>query len=243
MNNITVCLYSTTRGHWGRKDCYLKTIQDLNSHGDIFSQKLAHIKVSPGEEDFGDQMEFNFKNFGFEVIKTIGEWKHFSGSHSVEQLKDIFTLTEKVIYPYIFHLEDDFYIKPINNSLSNFLNEAKNLLNKDDILQVRIPRFESDFEHYKSLDKIGSYFRQGEIYSLNPNLVKLSDLQIILNSIAYKQDLILPLLEKQQLNVELLFAQIGRQLKGEKPFWSFDGKNIRALHIGTKEGEEDKLPV
>ncbi len=238
---ITICLYSTTKGHWEKKDCYLKTIRDLETHGDIFSQKLAHIKVSPGQENLADKMEKDFNCYGFEVFKTIGEWRHFSGSHALEQLKDIFTLTEKVALPYLFHLEDDFILRSLNNSkLESFLEESINLLNKDDILQVRIPRFKSDYEHYKTLDKVGSYFRQGEIYSLNPHLVKLKDLQIILNSIAAQQDLIIPFLEKQQLNVELLFAQIGRQLRGEKPFWSFNGENIRALHIGN-QFQDDQL--
>ncbi len=244
LDNLTLCLYSTTKGHWDIKNRYLETIKDLNNYELNFAEKIAHIKITPGDEDLANQMEKDFVEYGFRVLKTVGEWKHFHGSHSIEQLKDIFTVYLEVKTDFIFHLEDDWLIRPLNDNFQAYLEQAMNLIqNNPNILQVRIPRHPNEFEHYKTIEKVDDNFnRQKEVYSLNPHVVFKKTLEIFLASIYHQQKQIIPLLDAQQLNAELLFAEIGKQLsKEDKPYWSFSEKNIRALHIGSKLGEEDKL--
>lgn len=240
MENLTVCIYSVSNGHWDKKDCYLRTIQDLETHNIKFGNKIAHIKIRPGEEEFAAEMESNFIKYGYKVLKTVANWKRWHGSHSIEQLNDIFKVSAHVNTNYILHLEDDWVLRPLKNDLQFWLLKSIELLeNNLDILQVRIPRQINEFEHFKTMEKVDeNWKKQNEIFSLNPHIIRKKDLEIILNTVAVNQDWIIPNLKEQRLNVELLFAEIGRQYKGEKPFWSHSSENIRAFHIGNKDFDD-----
>jgi hypothetical protein len=255
MNSLTLCLYSVSNGHWSSKDCYLRTIQDLETHKVNFADKIVHIKIRPGEEEFAETMEKDFIKYGYRVLKTVADWRRWHGSHSVEQLKDIFTVFNEIKTDYIFHLEDDWKIKPISNTLEFWLEQSINLLKSNsEVLQVRIPRQINEFEHFKSMEKVDdSWKKQGELFSLNPHIIKKRDLSIILQYILASKDQILPFLRNQQMNVEMLFAEIGKRLQvgfnpekyniisnNIKPFWSHSSENIRALHIGNN-GPDDTL--
>lgn len=241
-DDLTLCVYSTTRGHWGRKNCYFRTIQDLDIYNLEFFDKIAHIKVSPGDEDLAEEMEENFFEFGYKVLKSAGAWKHWDGSHSVEQLKDIFKVVQNVKSNFVAHLEDDWALRPLNNNLNFYLEKSIELLRTNpEALQVRIPRHADDPNHYKTMVKYDEdWNRQDEIFSLNPHVISRADLEIICSTVFHNQESIIPLLNAQNLNVELLFASIGRQLKNQYCFWSHAPENIRALHIGN-EFEDDKL--
>lgn len=241
MKNLTVCLYSVSNGHWQSRDCYLRTIQDLETHNIDFGDKIANIKIRPGEEEFARTMEQDFINYGYRVLKTVADWKRWHGSHAVEQLKDIFTVFNEVKTEYVFHLEDDWKLLPIKNNLEFYLQESINLLkNNNKVMQVRIPRQINEFEHFKTMEKVDeNWKKQGELFSLNPHIISRTDLEMLAGYTKMELKVVLPLLEKQQLNVELLFASIGNQLKAfNKPFWSHSSENIRALHIGNKDFDD-----
>lgn len=243
MDNLTVCIYAVSNGHWDKKDCYLRTITDLESHKVNFADKIAHIKIRPGEEEFADIMEKDFISFGYRVLKTVSPWKRWHGSHAVEQLKDIFTVFNETHSEFIFHVEDDWVLRPLYQNLEFWLKKSIELLETNpEVIQVRIPRQINEFEHFKSMEKVdGNWKKQGELFSLNPHIIKRADLEKVLINVISYQEKIIPMLENQQLNVELLFADFGRMLRPSgKPFWSHSSENIRALHIGNN-GPDDSL--
>lgn len=241
MENLTVCIYSVANGHWDKTDCYRRTIEDLEKHNVKFADKIAHIKIRPGEENFAEIMEKDFVSFGYRVLKTVDNWKRWDGSHHIGMLKDIFTVFNEVNTEWILNLEDDWKLKPLYNNLEFWLNQAIELLKSNkEVIQVRVPRQINEFEHFKTMEKVdGNWKKQGELFSLNPHIINRHDLAKILTNVMAHQDKILQMFSQGQSNVELLFAQFGRLIKGiEKPFWSYSSENIRALHIGNRDFDD-----
>ena len=242
MDNLTVCIYSVSNGHWQDKFCYRRTIEDLESHKINFADKIAHIKIRPGEKSFAEIMESDFKKYGYRVLKTVEEWKRWDGSHHTGQLRDIFTVFDEIKTDWILHLEDDFKLLPLYNNLEFWLNQSIELLKSNkEVIQVRVPRQIDEFPHFKTMEKVdGNWKKQGELFSLNPHIINRHDLYKILVNVMAHQDQILQMFSRGKLNVELLFADFARQIKGGKPMWSHSSENIRALHIGNN-GPDDTL--
>lgn len=241
MNNLTLCLYSVSNGHWNSRDCYLRTIEDLESHNIKFGDKIAHIKIRPGEEDFAETMYGNFIDYGYRVLTTVEPWKRWDHSHHTGQLKDIFTVFKEIKTDYIFHVEDDWVIRPLKDqNLEFYLKKSIELLESNkNVIQVRIPRQINELDHFKSMEIVDeNWKKQSEIFSLNPHIISYKNLLEILTNVAMNQPIISNMFKAGQLNVELLFAEIIRQIKGGKSLWSHSSENIRALHIGNKDFDD-----
>lgn len=240
MNNLTLCLYSVSNGHWSKKDCYLRTIKDLDNYNIDFYDKVAHIKIRPGEEGFANVMEKDFIGYGYRVIKTISPWRRWDSSHHIGQLQDIFTVFNDIKSKHILHMECDWLLRPLNNNLQYYLQESINLLESDKgVLQVRIPRQIDEFPHFKTMEQVDkNWKKQNEIFSLNPHVIQHDVLRIFLKWAAENQVQITQMFESGQLNVELLFAHFARTLVPGKPLWSHSSENIRALHIGNKDFDD-----
>jgi len=243
----TLLFFTTTRGHFERKDIYKTTLQDLNNQSLFFEDAIVHSKVSSNELDFyNNEQRPDLQSFRLfkKCLFTVDNWSHFQPSHALGQLKDIIKSIKQVRTEFIFHLEDDWLLYSDKNTISYFFNQAIELLKSGkDVMQVRIPRHKDEQNHYKTIEKLGDvYNRQGEIWSFNPNICRTRDVQIICNLIEKNWQSIEQSINAGQINAELLFTQIARNLSLEnKPFYSFNPEFIRCLHIGTKEGEEDKI--
>jgi len=244
---ISLLFATTTKGHFDRRYIYSSTLQDWEAqkHLDIFSYKRAHIKN--GKEDANwtaEGMREDILSYDFnEVLITEGNFKHFDASHSIGQLQDIGTLIENIPTPYIFFLEDDFLVRAKNNNLEFHIKQSIELLESNEgVSQVRVPRHFNDFPHYKTLHRChNGWLSQDDIFSFNPYIARTSDIVKLYNSVAVQQDLIIGLINQGILNSELTFTNLARQLRGPYSFWSFGSSNIQCYHIGTKQGEEDKL--
>lgn len=90
---------------------YLDTINYLDRQIPLssFGTLYAHIKITPGEEDIGAQIESNLMSRGFRVEKTLGEWKR-GQSHGHAYLADMNRASQSPVIqsqPYMLLLEDD----------------------------------------------------------------------------------------------------------------------------------------
>lgn len=108
---ISVCLFTTTKGHYGCTTLYQDTLNHLNRQIPLsqFGALVAHIKVSIGGESIGDSIESDLKGRGFLVLKTTGDWKR-GESHQQEYLRDMNTIARNQTVqsqPYMLLLEDD----------------------------------------------------------------------------------------------------------------------------------------
>lgn len=147
---INICLFTSTKGHFGITTRYLETIKHLNNQIPIshFAGAFAHIKVSPGEEQIAEKMNEILESFGFNVFATLGTWQHGNQSHQEGYLSDIYNLfsrPEVQETQFSLFLEDDFLLVPRKENLSYYLAKATKLLQENpNIVSVRIPRCQNE---------------------------------------------------------------------------------------------------
>lgn len=248
---VNICLFSSTKGHWGVKTRYLQTINHLNNQLPLssFNDLFAHIKVTPGEEFFANKMQNNLEGFGFKVIKSLGDWSH-GGNHQEEYLKDITTVFLKPEVnrtQFSLFLEDDFALICRKGELVDYIGKATSILNNNpDVVSVRIARGANEKERILGLRvKHGidshvapaprgeecSYFLASD-FSNNPHIIRTRDMR---NAMI--------LLQKAngfpKHSEHGTAAAIKLFSNSITPIAIFNPDNIVARHLGTKIGEEE----
>lgn len=142
---ISLCLFTSTKGHWGRRTDYEVTLNhwDRQIPLDDFAVKVAHLKVSPGDGEIAVTMERELVRRGFKVLTTTTEWSR-GMSHQVAYMEDVVKMSkEPMLYrsPYILWLEDDSVAVCIKYPLRRLLAESVRLLEGNpDHLTVRLLR-------------------------------------------------------------------------------------------------------
>ena len=245
-NDITYCLFASTKGHWGRQDRYRLTVENMLSQvpENVWSKLIAHIKISPNEENIFEEMKKYLEEHKFEVIGTLGDWRHGENSHQSQYLEDMTKVTELIKTNFMFFAEDDFLIKCDDKDLLYWLNFAQKLLIENpNILQIRIPRFGNEFARINLLKKKhnidtravwidDNYFRHSD-FSNNPHLVRTRDFRAALTLVQ------LGAFEKHSEH------GLGKALKlfghCELPLVCINPSKIHCAHIGTLPNEEDDL--
>lgn len=250
INDLTVCLYTSTKGHFGRKDIYKTTalhlLGSLEETGHRESvKKIAHVKVDPGEDLLADEMFRWLKGAGFLVIVSRGEWKHGDESHQVEYIKDQMAVNDNIKTQFLLHLEDDWVIKPIlpGSSTSSFLLYGMDRLSDPNITQVRIPRYTNEPDRIRGLmvkhgidGRVSGPFSGIYLcndWSNNPFIARTRDIRAALTFVTRST---LP--KHSEHGVGKAMSLLGWS---ELPFAFFDPEKIRCYHLGTPAGLEDNL--
>lgn len=247
---INICLFSSTKGHWGRANIYLKTIKDLNRQIPLrnFSGLFAHVKITPGQEIEFEAMKKNLESYDFKVLSSVASWSHGEESHQQQYLNDlikIYTNPEVLGNEYVLHLEDDWCLYPLDGGdlLKWFNNGVKLLSNNPNILQVRFPRFYNEDQRILGLkakhgidgkvdwNRDSTHFLTND-FSLNPSIFRGRDLRAAI--------ILMGLTKQFEIHVEHGF---GRALKlfglHETPLAVLNPQGIKAIHTGAPVGEED----
>ncbi len=186
---IAFCLFTSTKGHWGRTDLYKVTLDDYNRQVplDLFGSRLAHIKVGEQEQALGDEMEANLKARGFDVIKTVADWSRGT-AHQHGILQDQRTLSSDPRFhaqPYMLLVEDDSIVRSHDLPLADLLGQACRMLAENhELVSVRTLRRE-DINTSLTLvppvpDKRWFYSPH---YNLQPSVLRTRDFYIGCNLI------------------------------------------------------------
>jgi len=244
---VNICLFTSTKGHWGVRTRYLDTVNNLNNQIPLssFAGLFAHIKVTPGEEQIATDMQLNLEKFGFTVIKTLGDWAH-GKNHQEEYLKDItkvFLNPEVNKTEYSFFIEDDFDLVCRKNKLIDYIAKATSILNQNpDVISVRIARAANErarilalrskhgINSYVSPDTDG-YFLATD-FSNNPHLVRTRDMRNAM--ILLKKINGFPIHSEHGTAAALkVFSN------SEMPIAIFCPEDVVCRHRGTPIGEEE----
>jgi hypothetical protein len=243
---ITVCLYTSTKGHFGRTDCYQRTVRRLFS---IFppvdwDALLANIKV--GDENNQNQdrdIAMWLTECGFSVEGYPGIWSHGNDSHQNEYLADMKRMMNRVRTPYFLHLEDDMLIHVYQKQFDYWLSEAVDFLETDpNLMQVRIPRYNNEAERILALKakhgidgkaewSKGEEFFYHNDWSNNPFVARTRDFRAALQIVSKTN---LP--KHTEHGVGFAMKMLSNV---ELPFACFNPENLRVCHIGTKPEDED----
>lgn len=246
-DNLAIVLYTSTKGHFGQKNLFKHTVKRLEQKIPLFSDffKLAHIKISPGEEEFGGQMANWLFGMGWKVKFTVGEWNHNNQSHAVGYYKDklrIFSFPQLHKYKYTLFVEDDWLINVDENRTQILLDGALDFLDHNlDALCVRI---NNEKEEPNPADaKVRNFLycqgltrnQYGPTFTFQPTIVRTSEWYHSLRLINKN----LHILEHK--HCEIVSGEAMHNFSDSfTPFYYFDPKLISATHIG-EEGMEDQL--
>ncbi len=245
---ITVCLYTSTLGHFGRKDIYQRTVGSLQiqigDRPDVCY--LASVKYGTGEEKQAEEMEIWLNQRGFDVSKAHGDWSHGKDSHQIGFLSDQWRLNQMVRTEYVLVGEDDWITSGDTDTFNHCLSDATHLLwSHPEIMQVRIPRYSNEPDRINNLRAKHGINTRAEIlnqdqdfwisgdWSNNPHIARTRDVRAALSFVKNSN---LPKHSEHGISAAM------KAISGaELPFAFFDPSIIRCFHLGTPEGQEDDI--
>lgn len=240
---ITLCLYTSTRGHFGGST-YQETVTSLLSQvsADTWGAMIAHVKVSTGDEARAQEMSEWLHEQGFYVANTTQDWRHGDQTHQDGYLQDALRVTSLVKTPFLMHHEDDFLLRPYAANLNAHLYQAVVQLEEDpELMQVRIPRYSNEVERILGLRaKHGidgraewstnrKWFRHNDL-SMNPFIARTRDMRA-----AFR----LVMMSNLPKHIEHGTAAALKVLSSSPlPFACFNPESLRCGHIGVARPEE-----
>ncbi len=241
---INLVLFTSTKGHFGNKQIYQKTIQDLFNKIDsnIFF-KYAHIKVSPNEDNIAKEMQEFLSSYKFLVDTSIGSWSHNDHqSHAIGYTSDIiktFNNNKLHTQPYSLWLEDDWLFNIKLNNLEYYINYAINELtiNKDllcfrfnhEIHEVNKDNNLSKDLYYLQTDKSTPY---GSTFTFQPNITRTRDTWLAYKFINQYWEQI------KNMHIELQSGWGFKHLtSNENHFAFFNPEYVDCTHIGGNPNE------
>lgn len=129
---ICLGLFTSTKGHFGRKTDWEITINhwDRQVPLSLFGHRIAHIKVTPGDEELAADIKGKLEGHGFQVLMTTADWSR-GLSHGAAYLGDMVTVSKQSevhTQPYFLLLEDDSPVVCHGCSLEDLLLRSCHLL-------------------------------------------------------------------------------------------------------------------
>ena len=247
---ISLTLYTTTKGHFGYKDCIKHTVNHLKNVADgCFTSEFAHIKTCEGEE--GEKVRQEMTSFlegrKINVLSTTKDWNRKRNNHAIEYFADMETImNNNDVHQnrFIFFHEDDWIINT-DKKLIQLLQDGIKLLNENkEILCVRV-NADIDKDTSKAT-KIGNdiflqnenYTRYGPTITFQPTLMRTRDWYAAVRAINRSE------LRLTQ-HCELLTGYFMKSLFSDSmtPFAFFDPNVINATHIGSEEFAKENKNV
>ncbi len=142
---ISLCFWTSSKGHFGHRDVWRATLTHLDRQLPLktFGARVAHIKVTPGEEAIGADMTADLAALGFETLTTVADWSR-GQSHQLAYMEDVVRVSKHpsvTQQPYMLWLEDDSTITPHACSAEDLLLRSCRMLAEDnELTSVRLLR-------------------------------------------------------------------------------------------------------
>lgn len=175
---ISLMFMTSTKGHFGHKEVYLSTLNHLDRQIPLsyFRVKVAHIKITPGEEVFAQEMRKKLETFGFEVMERVAAWSR-GQSHQQEYMKDLIKVSKnEKLYRnnFVLWLEDDSTMYSEKDSLERILTRMVLFLeNRQDTASARFLR-KGDFSTSPILKEEGDFFWSPH-FNFQPSILRSRD--------------------------------------------------------------------
>jgi len=244
---LNLIFFTSTKGHFGHKDIYQHTLNHLKKQINLesFKNKVAHIKVSPSEQDIADEMSRFLREIGFDyVLMTTSDWSH-NGNHGEEYTKDIQKvlnfMSQNDMSEYSLWMEDD-YIFDIkqDESLNFYFNWGINALKYNyDLLTVRFNLDIPDESKIKKYDALlylqkKDYTKYGVTNTFQPTIYRTKDLWW-----AYCVFLKNNWEKLKHTHIELRSGySLFPLTNSPMPFAEFHCDIVKSVHIGTEDYKE-----
>lgn len=232
-------LFVTTKGHFGRKTDWITTLNNINRQFPLkqFAGKIASLKISPGEEAIGKDIEDQLISFGFKVLIKTASWSRGT-NHQVAYNEDIYRLSIDPLInkqPYVWWLEDDGILDMHGRSLESLLSDSIDMLSEDaDLLTVRVRR-RGDDRGPEACPATNPHFFYSTDFNFQPAVLRSRDFQLAALFIARNPHL------TSQVQIEALWRIILNNFT-RKPschaVWECDWAEV--YHIGVPQSDYEQ---
>lgn len=253
---LALCVFDTTKQHFGRKDIFRRAITDLAAKIPLecFKTRLVHIKASSDSEAQLAEQETFYRSLGFEVLVTPGDWRHHdegpggANSHQRGYSADLIRVyghPSVLTCDYVLHLESDWLFDTKGEQLIDRLSEGlAHLATHPRLVGIRFPRFLNEVDRLNNLmrkhglnvrtERRGDFTYHNDNLSLNPGLFR-----------AYSMFLATRLMKQNpalQEHVEHVFTHaLSWMSDGDLPWAIYDPARVSVLHIGVRTPEEEDV--
>lgn len=257
---LNLCVFDTTKGHFGVTTIYQRTISSLATQIplSLFANRYVHIKVNAQRSDevatLGE-MQTYYRAHGFEVHVSEGAFKHHDISHQAQYCLDavkMFTKIAEQRVQYSLWLESDFEFYSRETELvDHFALGMRYLDAVNGVLCARFPRYVNEpYRLNKLREKHGMdvtasnetdprfarFVRHNDNLSCNPFIARTRDLYAATRMLDLE-------FARFGHHIEHGFTHCLRWLSPDKlPYSIYDPSSVNVLHIGTRLGEEDREP-
>lgn len=181
---ISVCFFTSTRGHFSRKTDWKLTLDHLDKQIPLssFGGLLASLKITPGEEEIAAAMEKELTGRGFKVLTATADWTRGT-SHQIAYMSDVCRLARDPIVhsqPYIWWMEDDGVCLSHIYTLDRLLAASISLLADDaNLVSVRLMRrCDNRGPTVESTARDPRFFYSHDV-NLQPLLLRARDFQLL----------------------------------------------------------------
>lgn len=233
---FSIVFLTSTRQHYNLNDVDIVSLKDTFKKSQLFHKvdKLAHIKIIPGDENIASEKTEFFKSLGFNVISTTENWKNDHESHAHGLIKDMAKCYNHELvrsHQFAFHLENDwvFYTNELDRLLDN---SVRILENNSNIIYHRYSRVDQpDIVQRLSGEKRDGFYLARKEWSFNPAMLRSRDMIYISNFILNNFQRIHP-------HVEMAYEIAAKYLLNQEDIFSFTDNSI-VEHIGWEKQYND----
>lgn len=233
---ISLCLFCSTKGHFGHKDLYKATLTYLDRQVPLsfFNERIAHLKQSVGDETIAAEMETYLTSRGFYVIKTVADWSRGT-VHQQEYLLDQRRVSmDPRLHrsAYMLVLEDDSPFQVHVGSVVDTLARSCQMLSDDhELLSVRFLR-RGDLPSVPRLKDEKDWFYSPNL-DLQPLVVRTRDWYAAHYSIELNWAVVSHL--QCELLLRMAFAPLSRSNLCHAVWWPDVGETY---HLGVENHAE-----
>ena len=230
---LTLALYTSTKDHFGHST-YLATLSHIERQLPLpaFSVKIAHIKITPGQEQIGVIIRGELEKRGFKVIETVADWQRGT-SHQVAYNQDLIKMSkEKDLYqnPHLLWLEDDSTLTCHQDSLDKVLTRMVGFIeSSSDVLSARFVR-KSDFDGGLPILKRESDHFFSPYFDFQPLIMRSRDFYLAAKMIETNFQ------AQQNVQIEMLWRLVlGEFSRSELKHMVWLPDYAETVHLGTPE--------
>jgi len=229
---FSIVFLTSTRQHYNLNDVDIVSLKDLFKKSQLAQKvdKLAHIKIIPGDESIADEKINFFKSLGFHVISTTEDWKNDHESHAHGLIKDMAKCYNHDLvksHSFTFHLEND-WVFHTNQLDYLFDNSVKILQENSNLIYHRYSRVDQPdiVQRLSGEIKNGFYLARKE-WSFNPAMLRSRDMIYISNFVLKNFQRIHP-------HVEMAYEIAAKYLLNQEDIFGFTHNSI-VEHIGWEK--------
>lgn len=266
---VGIVLYTSTKGHFGYRDCYKETVEHFekqcpsSDNGLLVNQfynkfyKLAHIKMClEADEPIMREMEHWLINKDFRVISSQKEWNHNDASHANGYYADMlkcFSDPKILEQELVLFIEDDWLISTHWESMFSVVDYAVKFMRQnpnklclrinrdtDKVPDFKILKYAPESGHLLILEQGPKATPYGPTMTFQPTFVRPREWYHALRLINNRISEDPDLLTKY--HCELVSGDTMKVFSDDpSPFCFFGQSLVDAEHIGEKERCENLI--